>query len=377
MHDRNLTFRPRYQSKLKTAFSGCLVFALLGLLIAFVDPQERWMGIACFAFFGLLSTGWMLLPRAIVFDDAIIVQRALLPDQRIEYEDVEIGMGRLKGRWGGFSWIQMKNGDELAGLIYQLVEEGTIPEGALDGEAVTSDLAGLHAWMITAVALPLVALLIWFGVVPSTWFVGVPPWLFKIGLPLGLMLGAYGVMRYVLRRRPAEDQMPEYERPSISWGKSRRFTPSVARIAQRSIWAALLLLVGVPAGLAVEVYEPGEVGVPFLALIGFAAALLFILYEIGREWWRGLTRVEIDRDSIRTSCRRGDRELLWDDVAHYECVTKGREGIRLASNRDEQPLWVSFAGFSFEERAELHWLILDRLEERGLLEADVPGAQST
>ena len=149
-------------------------------------------------FGGLIGGGgWLLLPRKIVFDDAIVVERQL-SIKRIAYTDItDLGVGRLKARWGGISWMHMDNGEELQEIINRLIEDGVINPNRLEGKAYSHDAAAYIAFAIAGVVLPAIGLFLWVGVIPSGWLALYPDWVLQVVFPLGTTFVIYLIVRSV------------------------------------------------------------------------------------------------------------------------------------------------------------------------------------
>ena len=204
-------FHPRYPLKIKLAWVGSLVFAATGLLVLVSDlpanlgSQESLTGIACVVFFGFCAASWFLRPKKIEFSSvAITIRRRLLPDKRINYAEItDVGIVRLKAENGGFAWGPMENGYELTKIVNELIEEGTIPEYALEGEAVIEDLSGIYAIGTAGIFLMIIGFMMWFGLLPSRWLLRCPDWVVELVLPLGVLFILYGIIRNVWFGDPA------------------------------------------------------------------------------------------------------------------------------------------------------------------------------
>lgn len=192
-----IVFRPRYPAKVRLAHAGSVVFALLGLLMLPITPEEPYLGLLTFTFFGGLAAVVYLRPREVRFGDAITIRRRVLSDKRIAYSDVtDIGLGRLKAGRHGLNWAQMENGEELDEAVWALVERRVIPEQQLEGKAFRSDLAGVYSAIIASVVIPVLGFLMWFGIIPTEWYTDLPGWARGFIVPFGIFLGLYFIIRY-------------------------------------------------------------------------------------------------------------------------------------------------------------------------------------
>ena len=198
-------FRPRLPWKERLALLGCGAFAALGLFLAVAEPDATLTALLCVGFFGGLGLlVWLAVPRAVIFGDAITIRRRLRADKRIEYRDITgFGLGRLVARNGRLSWAQLENGSEVDEAVDRLIEAGVIPTDQLDDRALTNDVAGLEAGVVMVGVLVVLSALLFFGVVPSSWFDGYPSWVLELVVPLAVFGVAFLVIRYWRYRGPA------------------------------------------------------------------------------------------------------------------------------------------------------------------------------
>lgn len=198
-------FRPRFPWKVRLSFVAVALLAAVGVFMAVVDPDARPMGLLIAAFSGgVIVYALLSVPRAVVFGDALIIQRRLRPDRRIEYRDITgFGFGRLVARTGRLRWASFDNASEASEAFDRLIDAGVIAEAQLDDRAARNDLSFLEASVWTAVVLFGLAALLFFGVVPLSWLDAYPDWVFRVVLPLGTLAALFLIIRYWRYRGPA------------------------------------------------------------------------------------------------------------------------------------------------------------------------------
>ena len=122
-----------------------------------------------------------------------------------------------------------------------------------------------------------------------------------------------------------------------------RFEPSLVPIVRENAWVAIAVVV--PVALYTE---RGEAEPAVLVGIGVASAILSFLFCVGREWWRGLSTVELDEAAVRVADRRGEREVRWADVGSFEHTFGGGERWRLVSADGERSIGFGVEGLPAE-----------------------------
>lgn len=174
------------------------MIGLLGLYIAISDPTERALGIIIASFFSLGLAHWFFSPYEIVFEEAIFLKRRLLKDKRIEYGEVtSIGIWRFASHRGGFRWSGLKNGPEFARILDELIESGQISEHQLDDRVTLGESAEIYAVIAWLTITATLGLLLWTGIIPTSWISEYPDWVIELVAPLTILGIAYLFFRFV------------------------------------------------------------------------------------------------------------------------------------------------------------------------------------
>lgn len=162
--------------------------ALFSLGMVVLDPTD-WTGwlLILAPCGGLAAALLFVLPREVIFDEAITVRRYLFPDRLIPYGDVtDIGIGRLKSRKGRLAWSGATNSYTFDAILSGLIRRGKIRESQLEGKIFVDDMAGLYAVGIGWVVAPVVLWFLRSEAVQSAWYTKLPEWAQDPGMPFSV-----------------------------------------------------------------------------------------------------------------------------------------------------------------------------------------------
>jgi hypothetical protein len=321
-------FRPQLPRRTRVAPYICLGFVFLGVIMVAVFPEIWGVGLLLASLGGGLMYLILLVPREIVFGDAIIIRRRLLSDKRIEYHDITgFGLSRLVSRNGSLGWHSYENADELEAILDRLIEDGVIPIAKLDDRAYVTDMAMIDAGIYAMATIAIWALLLDLGLSPPLPFAtGHVP--LVIGMAILAISGVFFAwLRFWRLRKGAaagRDVAPADELGSsiqiLDLHGSARWS--------HCVFVFTLLLVTIP----ITIFEFGSSPTPvrevfWAASIGFHLWYFRIVFQMRGELFAALrgflggqAEPSVSADGILFPRPRWKEFYTWDDVAFVEKV---------------------------------------------------------